>query len=427
MAKETDFSHGTIVTDDFLDSQQEVLTGIMSGFKLSPGTASSQLKLEPTIPISGAAFRGQLTAINDTGSMTAYSTGTRESTAYAAGAASVSVWAKTSAAIQSGTAGEYQLVVSAARPSDFVRKVGEATASAGNVLSNIRLTNGIYADADQYNNFTFRSVLNSAGEIPLTLRGQSAQNTSGATLLSVGFDTAGVYGEKWSVDALGAIRSTQATAAGVSYNGRVTGLTYPVLQLSDKVAFNDGTLVNPDVVLSRSAAATLKVTDTLDVTGLKNTGTTPTGFSGGGLSGAVNVDDDLNLATGKKYRIAGAQISSADLSDVASLATQTYVKEGYAKTTTISTAAPFAVSSTDNVVFITNAWSGNAVVDLPTSPADKVIVIVDALGNCSATNTLTLDGFSTQNINGAPTYVMMSPYESVTLMSLGAAAGWVVI
>ncbi len=428
MAKQTDFSPGTVVSDTFLDSQQEVLTGIMSGFKLSPGTASSQLKLEPTIPVSGAAFRGQLTAIDDTASMTAYGTATRESTAYAAGAASVSVWAKTSAAIQTGTPGEYQLVVSAARPSDFVRKVGEATASAGNVLSNIRLTNGIYADADQYNNFTFRSVLNVAGEIPLTLRGGSAQNSAASKMLSVGFDTAGVYGEKWYVNALGQVVTTQAAVGDAHYRAFVASETYPRLSLTTKISLDDGTHASPDTVIERSVAATVKITDTLDVTSLKNTGTTPASFSGGAHSGSVNVDDDLNLATGKKYRIAGTQIASSDLSDYASLASPTYVKEGYVKTTEFTSAGPHTAAGTDNVLLINPTSNADVVVNLPASPATgKTYTIVDSKGFCSATDTITIEGDGTEPISGDLTYVMMSPYASVTLVSLGTGLGWVVI
>lgn len=320
MAREVPFVKGTIVEDEFLNHTQEALTGLATGLRLAP-FSSSQLTLKPSIAVDGAGgLRGQLVATNGGDYRIAWTATDVTSAAYAGGAATVGIYAHTTDPMLTAADGSFELVVSATAPAEFSRKLGEATASSSNALSNVRLTNGVYADAEQWNNFTLRTVLNSSSEIPLTLRGQSAQNTAAAKMLSVGFETATVYGEKWSLSSTGRIVTTQAAAADEHYRAFVNGDTQPSLAISARtINLGPGGAVAPNASIAWGATGVVKVTDTLDVIAIRNSSSTGTAGVAGGQAGMVNVNDDLNLATGSTYRIGGVAISSSNLSDSSAL------------------------------------------------------------------------------------------------------------
>ncbi len=379
MAREESFTPGTIVEDEFLNHQQEALTGHQTGIYLAPGSTDAQLTLMPAVDIGGGNLRGQLILANGSDYRVAWHSSSVTNTAYAGGAASVGVYAKTTDAYM-GTNGDgtFQLIIAAAQPSDYTRKIGEATASAGNVLSNIRLTNNVYANADQFNNFTFRSVLNSAGEIPLTLRGQSSQNSAASKMLSVGFDTASVYGEKWYLSSLGRIVTTQALVGDYHYQAFVGSDTQPSLVLAGRsILLGPGGSTAPNASIEHAATGVVKVTDTIDVIAIRNSTASGTGGVTGGQAGMVNVNDDLNLVTGGVYRIGGVALASTHLSDTAGLV---YLSAGNALTGA-NTMSNTLTGSGANGYFVRDASSATDVLLRGKISTDtEYRVIADAAG-----------------------------------------------
>lgn len=221
MSKYTDFEVGTIVTDTFLDSIQELLTGTINNFRLAEHPTSGAML--------GAALTGDV--INDKratvniGGKYVYTDQFKDSESNVpTSAGTYDVYLSTvSPATPSLDPPDFRLSIGtpgsgtgpAVQPGTYLRRIGSVS-TTGTQVSNVKMNNGVMADADQYNAFTFRSVINTAAETVLTLRGQSGQTSlAGATTsapsssptkaLSVGFDTAGVYGEELYIDTSGRI------------------------------------------------------------------------------------------------------------------------------------------------------------------------------------------------------------------------------
>lgn len=92
----------------------------------------------------------------------------------------------------------------------------------------------------------------------------------------------------------------------------------------------------------------------------------------------------------------------------------------------ITTVGPHTVAAADHVLLV--SYNGATQLNLPASPRiGKTYVVTDSGGYCSATNTITIDCNGAELINGGANYVLMSPYESATLVSLGAGSGWSVL
>ena len=95
----------------------------------------------------------------------------------------------------------------------------------------------------------------------------------------------------------------------------------------------------------------------------------------------------------------------------------------YRHITTVNTAT-YDLLASDDILNVTYTATGAVTITLPTAQcvAGRVIVIKDARGN-AGTNNITVD--STDNIDGAGTYVINSDYGSITLYSTGTT--WMVI
>lgn len=214
MSKNVDFEVGTIVTDVFLDLLQEQLTGNMQNVRLAPSSLGSD---RVVIAVSGDVVNDKRAALNIQGRYT-YTDVSKDSSPADAGNGTKDIWAYTTA---NGVPQqpEFELAVSTSPPaSSYIRKIGTAEKN-GAQLSNVRLNNGTTADADQYNAFAFRSVMDLAGETMLTLRGQSNQLSPAGTeksdpsltptkALSVGTSTdiatlLGTYTERFYIDTQG--------------------------------------------------------------------------------------------------------------------------------------------------------------------------------------------------------------------------------
>ena len=91
---------------------------------------------------------------------------------------------------------------------------------------------------------------------------------------------------------------------------------------------------------------------------------------------------------------------------------------------TSSTASSnITLTDTDGIVVkLVNTTSGNVTVTLPTAVANAACFIIKKTD--SSTNTVTIDGYSTETIDGSTTYVLYDQYNYVELVSNGT--NWVV-
>jgi hypothetical protein len=81
------------------------------------------------------------------------------------------------------------------------------------------------------------------------------------------------------------------------------------------------------------------------------------------------------------------------------------------------------LTDTDGIVVkLVNTTSGNITVTLPTAVANAACFIIKKTD--STTNTVTIDGYSTETIDGGTTYILYDQYNYVELVSNGT--NWVV-
>ena len=219
MSKNINFEVGTIVTDTFLDSIQELLTGSMFNLRLAEyATAADRLTLKK----DGDLLYDAEGSINIAGRYCNI-TSDKDSTPASGGPGAKRIYLSTTAN-NTPQQPDFDITVSNTPPvASYIRNLGTADLTGG-ALTNVRLKNGLQIDADQYNAFTFRSVRDISTETFLTLEGQNNQtspitfistaltpdpSTSPTRALSVGFDTVGVYGERLYIDTRGRLVWTE--------------------------------------------------------------------------------------------------------------------------------------------------------------------------------------------------------------------------
>ena len=217
MSKNVDFEVGTIVTDKFLDSLQELLTGAMHNVRLSSSLLGGD---RVTMAVTGDVINDKRATMNIQGRYV-YTDVSKDSNASGTQVdGPKDIYLSTTA---NGTPQQPNFDINvdiAGLPpaASYIRKIGSATKASG-ILTRVKLSNGLTADADQYNEFAFRSIMNLSGETLLTLRGQSVQTSpvgadksdpSGTPTkaLSAGTsdDTAtvvGTYTERFYMDSMG--------------------------------------------------------------------------------------------------------------------------------------------------------------------------------------------------------------------------------
>lgn len=176
MSKNVDFEIGTIVTDEFLDSVQELLTGTVQNARLAPGTASDRVSLA----LSGDTMFDKRGSVNIEGRYCFFDVA-KDSLPASSGNGSRNVYLSTTA---NGTTKQpnFNITVDTAPPvASYVKRIGIVDKN-GSALSDARMVTGVQADHEQYNHFTFRSVFDSPNETILTVEGQSNQTSTAGVL-----------------------------------------------------------------------------------------------------------------------------------------------------------------------------------------------------------------------------------------------------
>lgn len=384
MARNVSFSSGTVVTSEFLNHLQNVVTGSTWAAYLTLHASGNRLSIVPGGSNSFAAGTVSDGNLESSGFLPIWLTGSKSSDAGFSGAAgAVSIYLATNTTLQGVTPGDFdlELHLDPALPADSnYRKVGTATWDGASDLSAVALTNGVYADANQSNSFVFRSILNKTTEIPLTIYGRSAQNTAGSKMFSVGYESGG-YQEKFYLSSLGRVVTKQTLSTDLAYQVFLGSDANPMLAISGAgIAFGAGGASATDVSITRTAANTIA------------------------------------LATGDKIQSDVVPTAANDLVN------KTYSEEGHVKVTSVTTAT-YTVLSTDHVLAVSR--NGTVGVDLPAIPAaGKVYVIADTGGYASATNKITLTTADSALIMGQATYEVASAYGSVGVISDGT--NWMV-
>lgn len=296
----------TVVPANNLNDDQEIATGQIWGTRLDLQTTNTQVRLlgdaltENQFSIRiGLKPRYGTTPISATG---AGSSGTRD----------IFV---TSGTGDTPKAPGLEVDVTGGTPSTtYYRKIGEATWS-GSAYTNLRVTNGIQANADQYNNFIFQPLI--ASSTPLTVRGLASQSsdyfrvedsTATALLRVAGTTTiaANLQASSSFQGADGTVGSpsyaftshtntgfyqSNANEISVASNGgqvayfNANGFFMPTSSITAPITFNS------DVALYRSAANTL----------------------------ALATGDSLNIISGSLL-FGGVAIASSNLSDTSNIA-----------------------------------------------------------------------------------------------------------
>ena len=184
MSKNINFEVGTIVTDTFLDSLQELLTGTINNLSLGTSISADRVALN----LSGDYAYDGLGTINIGGKYCFIDQSRDSDPASPSGSGVRSIYVSTNSN-NSPIEPNFSLTISASAPTDaYIRKIGEVYSSSG-VLSNAKMITGVQADHEQYNSFTFRSILDTAEETMLTLSGQSTQTSDPGVFDSAVSDT----------------------------------------------------------------------------------------------------------------------------------------------------------------------------------------------------------------------------------------------
>lgn len=180
MSKNVDFEIGTIVTDTFLDSVQELLTGTVQNIRLAEPQGGQTDVI--SLALNGDSMFDRRGSVNIEGRY-CFIDATQDSNAAVpeVGTVEKNVYLATT---QNGSPQQpnFTITVGTAPPaSSYVKRIGQVTQN-GTVLSNARMVTGVQADHEQYNHFTFRSVYDLPNEVMLTVAGQSNQDSSLGTL-----------------------------------------------------------------------------------------------------------------------------------------------------------------------------------------------------------------------------------------------------
>lgn len=316
MSVNTRFVIGTIVQAEYLNSDQEVDTGLTWGLNLQQGTTAGTLGsgVAGTDGRSSLIIGGQRTWRDATGVTVAGSgtTGTK------------SIWATTYVAdpptsnIPPGanTLPDFNLEIldnTAVPEAQYQRKIGTGNWN-GTEFNQVRLTNGVQADAYQFNSFLLKTVTDSdQSNSILTLSAWINQDSDTNLLLQVGVDGTTDPTIRYGVTSTGISTYTPDTISNVILRTNIqtgTSPDYFITRGTGAMEWGSGALVT-DTFMQRTAPATLQIINTLDTVYLQNSTA-----NGGGY---VNVNNDLNLAAGKILRYNGVPFGSDELADAADI------------------------------------------------------------------------------------------------------------
>jgi hypothetical protein len=309
MSRDTTYVIGTIVEAEWLNDLQDTQTGLMWGVKLTQPTANAvETAIAGTDSLSPIIIDGKRT----------WKSAASASAPGSGSAGSRYIWASTNSGLEPDYIVEVLPTASVPVLPNY-RKIGSATWNGTTTLYDIKLTNGVRADAAQENQFTFRSIADNVSDVPLRLSGQANQFAGNSVLLSVGSDPGSGFIEYLHLSAKGVAEFSPLLGTTSIIHSLVSGDSVPKFDVlgSGKIGWSSGSSV-ADVFLERTAAGTLFLSDLsgdegrLDLTYLTNST-----LSG---SGYVNVEDDLNIGPGSVLRYNGVQFGSGQLLDSANIA-----------------------------------------------------------------------------------------------------------
>lgn len=334
MSKDTTFVHGTIVRADYLNADQEANTGAIWSTRLAQNSSSS---VETNIIGDPYDTQGPLIV----GGKHAWKNGASTAASASGPAGDRNIWVKTNLTLLP----DYQVEVmeSGDVPSEpYYRKIGSGSWDGVSSLSNLKFENGVQADANQYNQFTLKTISSSSNDVALTIEGYSSQETS--TVARVGYDDSG-FQERLGIRGDGLLAwASKLPSSFIITAGQSTDLNARwTSTAAGELGWGDGTL-SQDVFLSRTSAGVLKVSDgtsggngIFDLVALQNSDTGGAAYNGAGM---INILDDLNIQDGNVLRYNGIQFDSSHLADASSLAHLTGT-ETFTGTKTFSVAQTF--------------------------------------------------------------------------------------
>lgn len=306
MSKDVDFVDlTTAVPAETLDDLQEVQTGSVWGIKMSVSSGTT-VNIQGD-PLTESQFSARVGAKQRYGTSTISVVG-------AGGAGARDIYL-TSANVTTPKAPTIEMQIPpAVSAAAFSRKIGEATWS-GAAITNLRLTNGVQANADQVNNFIFTPFL--AASTPLTVRGLASQSAdifrvedSTATAILRVTPTAVIFGAVTASGAVSHPAGTQA-APSITFTGDLsTGIFSPG---AGRVAIGATNTNNFEVAATPAIVIGTSTTSTPIILG-------------GDVSIARGAANRLDLATGDSLNIvsgslqfAGVALASTHLSDSGTL------------------------------------------------------------------------------------------------------------
>lgn len=409
MSKNVDFEVGTIVTDAFLDSLQEVLTGSINNLRLDEsGLGTDRVALS----LSGDIVNDMRGAVN-VGGRYCYTDMTKDSSPASAGNGTKDIYLDTSTSEDP----DFNVTVGTAPAASYIRKLGTAERT-GAQLHNVRMNNGVQADADQYNAFIFRSVMDYDDETIISIQGQSAQlspadtnavdpSASPTKALSVGENG----NDHLYIDTLGRIVFPNNGGDGD------VALQYRVFSGDSAVSLNRSLRVER-AGAGDSALSIRTTANTFNRFNIGANGTLSWGSGAAALDANISrsAPNILTLGAGDKLQQNEAPTVGDDLTN------KTYVDSvagaGVAPTVT-SVVANYAASPLINQSIFCNTTGGAITVTLPAGHSSGEVVVVKDSGGSAGTNYITINPAGAETIDGITSHVIFGNYESVTFQSDG--------
>ena len=169
MSKNVPFQIGTIVTADFLNAIQELQVGSVHNARFAPSNLGND---RVALALTGDIANDGMATVN-VGGRYCFTQMTKDSDPASSGDGEKGIFLATTMN-DSPQQPDFDIVVGAAPSASYLRKLGSADLVSGQ-LHNVRFQNGLQADAEQYNSFDFRSVMDNTNENILTLRGHNNQ------------------------------------------------------------------------------------------------------------------------------------------------------------------------------------------------------------------------------------------------------------
>lgn len=412
MSKNIDFAVGTIVTDTFLDSLQEILTGTVNNLRLAA---------DPDAPATGIALALVGDTVNDRrgtvniGGQYAWVDQLKSAETVASVAGDHDIYLST----LGSTAPNFTLSIGAPAvvTGAYLRKIGTLSFN-GTQVNNVKLRNGVMADADQYNAFTFRSVINTANETILKLDGQSNQLSATANQTkALVVSSSGT--EKLSLDTAGRI------ILGTDVVIERSAANIAKLASGDKLQQNEAPTVGDDLTNKTYVDTAVGAVSLDDLTDVVITGTPTEGsllrYDGAPTSQWVNVDtvtidDDGNLSVGGRLTQGGVVNAPSQFIDTAITYDLVSPDDSILLCKT-------AAAGGDISIRLTNELSASAIGGNPVADGD-IITIKDADGG-AATYDLTLiaEGVRKRNVPLLAATSLTGTIADVTTVSTSGGVG----